>query len=464
MATAQFSQLPKFPSSRSANAAKFIQDFQTQKECIERAGLRPFLEKLPGYETLSYKFGRTFLIDGMRLTYPAVVYIGHAKGGPLYACPDGNVIRAAMTPEGRSAFWKYKDALGSNMAPCSETPEPFANCPALRAGLTTPMTQEAQALIRYYISLRGVNTDLFKFGLQIADVKHLEHAVRLLYPEAAVLNKQSVFELDKQHVPEPDKQSTSELNKQSASEFVRQSMRDLQAEPGHLIGVATSSEDSQSTQFTQFTHSTQSTQSTQSSQSTQPTQSTFVGTPEEERMDWLSTVPTNGDPSQSGGADKDSLTRSYDSDSGDVGQSQGDSAQPLSVFVSRSHSPSVIAQEIRDLNELLKRKAYIQSQVRARRHLADYKDFEARKVMRLEPHCKTDIEHCMDEAAKIRRLASLDEREIESIDLLLARAMGGTVPLEPPQLSNIAHLTADGVKGITQAEQESRMPRAFSYG
>jgi hypothetical protein len=390
------------------NTVKFNHNFLIQEDDIERAGLTALMQKLPGYDTLNFKYDKIFFVDGMRLLYPIVLRVGHAKG-LLFACPDGNVIRETMNPYEPSTFWTREDILAKKLAPYSETPAPFDHCPILRDGLRTPMSPETQALLRYYISLRALDTDLTKYRLEFANVKHLKRALKLLEPDAVEL----------------------------ADPCMCECTAGLEATTGSDLPVEVPSEGAQ---YALTAHL------------------------EQERMESTSVVPTDSDPSQSDGTDQGSPTTSYKSESDSVDQHQGDSAYPSSIFMYRSHSQSVIEKGIRDLNTLLTRKAAVKSRVEARRRLADYKDFEALKVMQLGPHRKADVENCMHEAKEIRNLARLDELEAEMIDRAFATAMGGTVPNETPKQSNIDHLTRDGVKGLSQEEQESRLNRGFTHG
>lgn len=151
-----------------------------QDRVIDSVKLRHIVLTLPGYETLSYAYDKTFWVDGMRLSYPIVICVGYAKGS-LWASPDGNVIRETKKPfDEWSIFWTTDTAAEIPLAPFSKVPDPFDKCAVLRDGLKTPMGAESQALVRYYTTLRAQDSGLTKYSIEFPDLAVLLNVLRLL--------------------------------------------------------------------------------------------------------------------------------------------------------------------------------------------------------------------------------------------------------------------------------------------
>ncbi|OAL02787.1 hypothetical protein IQ06DRAFT_345776 [Phaeosphaeriaceae sp. SRC1lsM3a] len=186
MSIPSFLRYPKFAASTGVNefshpnTAKFERNMAVQDRVIDSVKLRHIVLTLPGYETLSYAYDKTFWVDGMRLSYPIVICVGYAKGS-LWASPDGNVIRETKKPfDEWSIFWTTDTAAEIPLAPFSKVPDPFDKCAVLRDGLKTPMGAESQALVRYYTTLRAQDSGLTKYSIEFPDLAVLLNVLRLL--------------------------------------------------------------------------------------------------------------------------------------------------------------------------------------------------------------------------------------------------------------------------------------------
>jgi hypothetical protein len=108
----------------------------------------------------------------------------------------------------------------------------------------------------------------------------------------------------------------------------------------------------------------------------------------------------------------------------------------------------------RDLNKLLSCRRHTKTQVENQYRLADYKDYEARRLLHMGEQWAGDADKCLKEARKARILAKEEQLEIDAIDKLLEKELGGDSPMDKPtfQGSRIAHLTLYGVKGLGREE------------
>jgi hypothetical protein len=125
---------------------------------------------------------------------------------------------------------------------------------------------------------------------------------------------------------------------------------------------------------------------------------------------------------------------------------------PVQPIVPRQDSEAPIPDEKRqrDINTVLSHKRHIKTQVENQYRLADYKDYEARRLLNMGEQWVKDANECLKKARKARMLAKEEQMEVDAIDKLLERELGGDLPMEntASQGSRVAHLTPYGVKGL----------------
>jgi hypothetical protein len=142
-------------------------------------------------QDLSLKYDKQFVIDGITTKPPVVVYLGLIKGvGPVYADPtNGRVIRDRYSPPNNAAYRdnihsitqaeylteSYSLAFGGHR-------QPFCRSAALAAGLITPMSAEAKALVRLLVLPLGLNPEALKYETALPNLDDLEKALGLMVP------------------------------------------------------------------------------------------------------------------------------------------------------------------------------------------------------------------------------------------------------------------------------------------
>jgi hypothetical protein len=117
-------------------------------------------------------------------------------------------------------------------------------------------------------------------------------------------------------------------------------------------------------------------------------------------------------------------------------------------------SPDPDEKRQKDLNKILLNKRHIKTQVEKQCRLASYKIYEARKLLKMGERWLKDADDCLKEAGKARLLAKEEQMEIDAIDALLVKALGGDSPTEhtTSQGSRVTHLTRYGVKDLGEKE------------
>jgi hypothetical protein len=117
-------------------------------------------------------------------------------------------------------------------------------------------------------------------------------------------------------------------------------------------------------------------------------------------------------------------------------------------------SPDPDEKRQKDLNKILLDKRHIKRQVEKQCRLADYKIYEATKLLKMGERWLKDAYDCLKEAGKARLLAKEEQMEIDAIDALLVKALGGDSPTEHTNLqrSRVTHLTRYGVKDLGEKE------------
>jgi hypothetical protein len=357
------------PGATNPYTVQFARSFERQRSRINEANVAPMADNIPGYDALSFQYNKVLLVDGAKLVYPVVLSIGFAKGR-LYACPDGVTIRETLNPKESSQFWTEAELVKYPLASFGQIPEPFSCCPALRAGLFSPMSLETQALVRYLIILHAKDTELTKHRLEFPDFEALEKAFRLLTRKAA----------------ERDDETATRTNCDEPG--------DAEIEGSGATGHSSREDDGIAPVVSLTCHSTQ-------------------------------TSPPDLEP-------------------------------PVQPIVPHQHSESQTHDEKRerDLNTLLSRRRHTKIQVEIQYRLADYKDYETRRLLHMGEQWAGDADKCLKEARKARILAKEEQLEIDAIDKLLEKELGGDSPMDKPtfQGSRIAHLTLYGVKGLGREE------------
>jgi len=169
--------------------------FQQLQDQIESLGMTQIVKNLPGEDTLVFAKNRRFVIDDVTYFYPIALYLGKlSDGGKLWACPDGNVIRERSHPNDTSRLWTLADRdmqrhirrwviNDEGEATLRDgLPAPFDQYPVLWNGLTSPMSPRVHALVRFYINLHALGTDITKHRLEFPDLDALVDALKLLAP------------------------------------------------------------------------------------------------------------------------------------------------------------------------------------------------------------------------------------------------------------------------------------------
>jgi hypothetical protein len=113
---------------------------------------------------------------------------------------------------------------------------------------------------------------------------------------------------------------------------------------------------------------------------------------------------------------------------------------PVQPIAPHQHSEAPIHDEKcqRDLNTLLSRKRHIKTQVKNQYRLADYKDYEARRLLYMGKQSVKDADECLKEAPKARMLAKEEQIEIDTIDKLLEKELGGDLHMKKKLCPRVA--------------------------
>ncbi|KAH7074345.1 hypothetical protein BKA63DRAFT_490903 [Paraphoma chrysanthemicola] len=170
----------------------FRQNVEELNDRIVRAGLRASMVAVQNMaHDLLVKYDKRFLIDGTEYRSHVVVYLGLSRGiGPIYADPThGRIIHDRYSRPNTGPKRENIHAIsqaGFLTEPYTITlsghRQPFCRSPEIMAGLITPMSPEALALIRLLILPVGLVVAALEKETELPDFDNLAKALRLVSP------------------------------------------------------------------------------------------------------------------------------------------------------------------------------------------------------------------------------------------------------------------------------------------